>query len=73
MYQDKLKYQPILSANVITLVSQLQDKTLSSLQFHNKKAYCKRQNNLLGLVELTIAWEIYKVNIKEITDEQKPS
>ena len=65
MYKDKLAYQPILSANVITLVTQLQEKTLTTLQYHNKKAYCKRKGNLLGLVELTIAWEISQSEGKE--------
>lgn len=65
MYKDKLAYQPILSANVISLVTQLQEKTLTKLQYHNKKAYCKRKGNLLGLVELTIAWEICQVEGKE--------
>ena len=63
MYTEKLAYQPILSANVVNLIQQLQDKTLTNLQFHNKKAYCKRTNNFLGVVELTIAWEI--VNMLE--------
>lgn len=61
MYKDKLTYQPILSANVISLIVQLQDKSLTNLQYHNRKAYCKRTGNLLGLVELTIAWEISQV------------
>jgi len=65
MYKDKLAYQPILSANVISLIEQLQDKTLTNLQYHNKKAYCKRQGNLLGLVELTIAWEVSQLEGKE--------
>ena len=63
MNTEKLAYQPILSANVVNLIQQLQDKTLTNLQFHNKKAYCKRTNNFLGVVELTIAWEI--VNMLE--------
>lgn len=65
MYKDKLAYQPILSANVISLITQLQDKSLTNLQYHNKKAYCKRTGNLLGLVELTIAWEISQAKEKE--------
>ncbi len=67
MYKDKLAYQPILSANVISLVSQLQEETLTNLQYHNKKAYCKRKQDLLGLVELTTAWEI--VNCLEKNNE----
>lgn len=65
MYKDKLAYQPILSANVISLITKLQDKTLTNLQYHNKKAYCKRTGNLLGLVELTIAWEVSQSQRKE--------
>lgn len=65
MYKDKLAYQPILSANVISLVQQLQDKSLTNSQYHNKKAYCKRTGNILGLVELTIAWEISQVYGRE--------
>ena len=65
MYKDKLAYQPTLSANVISLVTQLQEKTLTNLQYHNKKAYCKRKKDLLGLVELTTAWEIVNCLGKE--------
>ena len=66
MYKDKLAYQPILSANVISLIKQLQENTLTNLQYHNKKAYCKRKGNLLGLVELTIAWEVTNINLKGV-------
>ena len=63
MYKDKLAYQPILSANVILLIAKLQEKTLTNLQYHNKKAYCKRKGNLLGLVELVIAWEVANIGL----------
>ena len=65
MYKTKLDTKRILSDNVIALIEQLQDKTLTNLQYHNKKAYCKRTNNFLGVVELTIAWEIVNMLEKE--------
>lgn len=58
MYKDELASKIILSDNVIAFVERLQDKTLTNLQYHNKKAYCKRKKDLLGLVELTTAWAI---------------
>ena len=60
MYKELLLNQPILSANVNRLVSEMSTGVLTSSQFHNKKAYAKRSGDLLSVLELVIAWEIYK-------------
>lgn len=65
MYKSKLNSKLILSDNVKDFIKQLQEGTLTSLQYHNKKAYCKRTNNFLGVVELTTAWEIVNMLEKE--------
>ena len=65
MYKNSLESKRILSDNVLSLIEQLKDKTLTNLQYHNKKAYCKRTNNFLGVVELTTAWEIVNMLEKE--------
>lgn len=57
-YKQTLEHQPILTAKIITLVTALQDKSLTKGQFHNRKAYAKRTGNLLTLLEYTIAFEI---------------
>ena len=64
MYKTKLNSKIILSDNVISLIEGLKDGSISSTSFHNRKAYAKKTDKLLPLVELTIAWEIYNNNCK---------
>ena len=68
MYKTKLNSKIILSGKVISFVEALSDGSMTQLQFHNKKAYSKRVDNLLTLIELTIAWEIFQSNTKEVNN-----
>lgn len=52
------------TSKVILYVEQLKDETLTHKAFHNKKYYAKISNNVEELLELTLAWELHKVNIK---------
>lgn len=60
-FKNELNNQQILSPNVERLLKDLSAGTLSSCQFHNKKAYAKRSGDVIGLVELTVAFELYKL------------
>lgn len=57
---EDLYHTPIYNHKVKKLVSSLREGILTHDNFHNKKCYAKRSNNLETLLNLTIAWELYK-------------
>lgn len=64
-YKQLLAYQPILTPKIIKIVEALQDNSLTKEQFHNRKAYAKRQGNLVSILEYSIAKEIVNYLEKE--------
>jgi len=63
-YKQKLAYQPILTTKIITLVTALQDKSLTKEQIHNRKAYAKRKGDLIAVLEYSVALEIFNMENK---------
>ena len=60
-YKELLAFQPILNQNIIKMVEELQQGTLSKVQFHNKKSYAKKKSDLVTVLECSIAFEIYQI------------
>lgn len=53
--------QPVYNPRVKSLVHDLRKGILTDINFHNKKSYAKRSENILLVIDLAIAWEIYKI------------
>lgn len=52
------------TSKIVLYTERLQDGTLTYKAYHNKKYYAKTSNNLTDLLELTLAWELHKINSK---------
>lgn len=59
-YKELLYFQPILSNNVEDYIRRLSTGQLTTVQFHNKKYYARKNKNLTKILELAVAFEIYK-------------
>lgn len=60
-YQKILSFQPILNPNTINLIEALCDGKLTKDQFHNRKSYARRTNNIVKVLEYSVAWEIFNM------------
>lgn len=63
-YKEYLVYQPVLTPSVISIVEKLKSGEITSDMFHNRKYYAKKTENLVRVLEYSIAWEIFNM-IKE--------
>lgn len=52
--------------NAKRIYEDLLDGTLSEVQFHNKKNYAKRSDQVQLLVDMAGAWEAYKFELKKV-------
>lgn len=58
--KDILLTQPMMDSTVIRYINALVSGDMSLQSFHNKKRYCKTKRDLVGILQLTIAYEVYK-------------
>lgn len=65
-YKELLKFQPVITPATVLLVDSLLKGTVTLKQFHNKKAHAKRTNNLMKVIELSVAFEIYQMLKAEV-------
>lgn len=63
-FLNKLHHQSILSAYTFECLQYLIDGKMSIKQYHNKKSYYKRKGDIIKVIELTVAYEIYKLEVQ---------
>ena len=61
MFTNYLKCLDLIYVSDIT--EKLLTNQLTSKQFHNKKHYAKSTGKVNQVLELTLAWELYKVKV----------
>lgn len=61
---DKIEHQSLKSAFVVEWLMYLKSDDKSMKKFHNAKAYYKKKKDIIKVLELTIAYEIYKMEIE---------
>ena len=59
---NKLEHQSIKSAFVVEWLDYFNSEGMSMKKFHNAKAYYKRKGDVVKVVELAIAFELYKLH-----------
>ena len=60
---NKLDHQSIKSPFVVEWVEYLTCEGMSIKKFHNAKSYYKRKGDITKVIELAIAYEIYKMEM----------
>lgn len=69
-YKEKLAYHPMITAETVALIDKLLDKSLTKTQLHNRKYYCKKKKDILGVLNLAIAYEITKFSEDVLENER---